>query len=67
MERRTLCNFYVENLINSPEFFIFTSFSLLDAALRINQGSVKAVAKRSLYSLDGFLIYRFFASGEKKI
>ena len=44
------------------EFFIFSSFSLLDAALRINQGSVKAVAKRSSYSLDEILIYRFFAS-----
>jgi hypothetical protein len=62
-----LCYFYVENQIKELEFFIFPSFYLLDAVLLINQGSVKAAAKQVHYSLDGFLICRFFASGEKKI
>jgi len=47
--------FYVEKQAKYLKLLIFLAFSLSKAYSSSMQGSVKAGAKRSLYSLDGFL------------
>lgn len=50
-----LCDFYVEKQELLLKLSFFSFFSLCKAHNSSRQGSVKAGAKRSLYSLDGFL------------